>query len=321
LPPWRSPARRPTRRRAGRGGVALDAAEAGLDPADAGAGAGAVVPAAGLAVVAGIAALGEAVGPAALAIAPTVVELGAAATTGPRGSAANGKSPRDAATTIPRRTTAARTRLASRRSGAGFGLTVVRTIPCASRGYHRLVTPAPASLGAAQLLRSVGLLADGPGRWGRPLSASGPGVFAIELALPSRRADRADPRREVDRAGGNPPARWRPADLEALAARLAAFWLPSQTVVYVGGSDVSVARRLASMARTGAGRSQAVLVGPLAAHAPWTRRPEDLVGADGRHGGVRGRAPGGVRPGAVGRRTRGPARSGGGPALRQPAPG
>jgi transcription elongation factor GreA len=38
--------------------------------------------------------------------------------------------------------------------------------------------------------------------------------------------------------------------LKALAARLASFWLPSQTVLYVGTSDASVARRVAAMAKT-----------------------------------------------------------------------
>jgi transcription elongation factor GreA len=37
---------------------------------------------------------------------------------------------------------------------------------------------------------------------------------------------------------------------KALAGRLAAFWLPSQTVVYIGASDVSVRRRLAAMIAT-----------------------------------------------------------------------
>ena len=36
----------------------------------------------------------------------------------------------------------------------------------------------------------------------------------------------------------------------ALAARLGAFWLPLQTVLYIGASDASVARRVAAIART-----------------------------------------------------------------------
>ena len=36
----------------------------------------------------------------------------------------------------------------------------------------------------------------------------------------------------------------------ALAARLGSFWLPSQTVLYIGASEASVARRVAAIART-----------------------------------------------------------------------
>ena len=104
---------------------------------------------------------------------------------------------------------------------------------------------------AASLLRSVGLMADGPVLWGRPVPASGPGVFVIELAAPLATAPI-----EVTRVG-----KWiervdtlrldgeRPTS-KALAARLSAFWLPSQTVVYIGASDASVARRVAAIGRT-----------------------------------------------------------------------
>ena len=37
------------------------------------------------------------------------------------------------------------------------------------------------SLGAAGLLRSVGLLADGPVRWGSPVRVGGPGLYVVEL--------------------------------------------------------------------------------------------------------------------------------------------
>lgn len=113
------------------------------------------------------------------------------------------------------------------------------------------VTSDPASTGAARLLRSVGLLVDGPGQWGRPLAAPGPGVFAIELTapLPSApieltRVGKWIERVETLRLDGARPTS------KALAARLAAFWLPSQTVLYIGSSDASIGRRVAAMART-----------------------------------------------------------------------
>jgi transcription elongation factor GreA len=113
------------------------------------------------------------------------------------------------------------------------------------------MSPASATPGAAQLLRSVGLLADGPGLWGRPLSAQGPGVFVVELSAPlatapieATRVGKWIERVEMLRLDGERPTS------KALVARLASFWLPSQTVLYVGSSEVSVARRAAAMART-----------------------------------------------------------------------
>ncbi len=37
---------------------------------------------------------------------------------------------------------------------------------------------------------------------------------------------------------------------KALAARLASFWLPSQTVIYVGTTDASIGRRVTAIGRT-----------------------------------------------------------------------
>lgn len=127
-------------------------------------------------------------------------------------------------------------------------LHVGRTIARADDLYHRAMTN---DNDAASLLRSVGLLADGPAAWGRPIPAHGPGVFVIELPTPLPTAPI-----ELTRVG-----KWiervetlhldgvRPAS-RALAARLASFWLPSQTVLYVGASDASVGRRITAIART-----------------------------------------------------------------------
>ena len=104
---------------------------------------------------------------------------------------------------------------------------------------------------APALLQSVGLLADGPGQWGRPVPASGPGVFIVELPAPLpaaptelTRIGKWIERVETLRLDGSRPTS------KALAARLAAFWLPSQTVLYIGASEVSVRRRVAAMATT-----------------------------------------------------------------------
>lgn len=117
--------------------------------------------------------------------------------------------------------------------------------------------PQPANAaenGAAALLRAVDLMGDGPVVWGRPVAARGPGVFVVELPT-----TRATAPLELTRIG-----KWleRVPDLRldgerptsrALAARLAAFWLPSTRVVYIGATDGSIAGRVEAMTHTGLG--------------------------------------------------------------------
>jgi transcription elongation factor GreA len=104
---------------------------------------------------------------------------------------------------------------------------------------------------AAGLLRSVGLMADGPAVWGRPVPAQGPGVFVIELPapLPSAPIELTRVGKWIERVESLLLDGERPLS-KALAARLAAFWLPSQTVLYVGSSERSIARRVAAMGAT-----------------------------------------------------------------------
>jgi transcription elongation factor GreA len=104
---------------------------------------------------------------------------------------------------------------------------------------------------AASLLRSVGLLADGPVVWGRPVPAPGPGVFLIELPAPLAAApiELARVGKWIERVESLRLDRERPSS-RALAARLGSFWLPSQTVLFIGTSDASVGRRVAAITRT-----------------------------------------------------------------------
>lgn len=177
--------------------------------------------------------------------------LGAAAATGPLGSGASGNKPNQAnAATTTRAST-----ICDRRAGWLIGDRIMRTVACTIprdlRGYHPSMTHDPATISAAQLLRSVGLLADGPGQWGRPVSAQGPGVFIVELSppLPSAPIELTKVGKWIERVetlgldGARPTSK-------AVAARLAAFWLPSQAVLYIGTSEASIGRRLAAMART-----------------------------------------------------------------------
>lgn len=107
------------------------------------------------------------------------------------------------------------------------------------------------SVGAADLLRSVGLLADGPVVWGRPVPARRGGIFVVELPEPRPTAPI-----ELTRVG-----KWleRVPDLRldgarpssrALAARLARFWIPSARVLYVGGTDGSIGGRVEAIRGT-----------------------------------------------------------------------
>ena len=100
------------------------------------------------------------------------------------------------------------------------------------------------------LFRAVGLTPDGPARWGAPIRAAGPGVFVVEWPAS---ADRAP----VDiSAVGTWLARVptllvdgeRPTG-KGLAARLAAWWLPGETIVYVGSAK-ALAKRLDALVRT-----------------------------------------------------------------------
>ena len=109
-------------------------------------------------------------------------------------------------------------------------------------------------MNAAALFREVGLLADGPVVWGspgRPVPARGPGVFVVELVAPLARAPIELTRvgKWIERVGTFQLDGERPTS-KAVAARLASFWLPSQSVVYVGSSTTSVGGRIAAMQRT-----------------------------------------------------------------------
>jgi transcription elongation factor GreA len=114
-------------------------------------------------------------------------------------------------------------------------------------------SPGGASLTAAALLRSVGLLADGPAVWGRPFSASGPGVFVVELPAPLASAPieltrvgkwiERVPALRLDGGAAAPTSK-------AVVARLASFWIPSTTVLYIGSSAAGIAARVAAIDAT-----------------------------------------------------------------------
>lgn len=104
---------------------------------------------------------------------------------------------------------------------------------------------------APGLLRAVGLLADGPVPWGRTVPATGPGVFVVELSAPRTvapieltRIGKWLERVETLQLDGSRPTS------RALAARIAAFWLPSQVVLYVGATSTSIPSRIRALRET-----------------------------------------------------------------------
>ena len=107
----------------------------------------------------------------------------------------------------------------------------------------------PAS--AASLLQSLDLLADGPVLWGQPVRSRAPGIFLVEMATREQSAliDITAMRTWVERVPGLQLDGHVPTPNE-LAARLSSFWLPGQTVLYVGRTSKSLGARTAAMFQT-----------------------------------------------------------------------
>jgi transcription elongation factor GreA len=111
-------------------------------------------------------------------------------------------------------------------------------------------SPAPL-LNGRDLLRDNGLSVEGPIQWGRPVTGSGPGVFIVEMPAPQPKVS-IDPEAIRDWLGRAQDLRLdgkRPSVAE-LQSRLASFWVPGQSILYVGSSQKSVAARLAGMFKT-----------------------------------------------------------------------
>jgi transcription elongation factor GreA len=108
-----------------------------------------------------------------------------------------------------------------------------------------------AALSAPALLREVGLLADGPLPWGRPVPGRSPGVFVVELpaAVPKAPIELTRVGKWLERVPGLLLDGARPTS-RGLAGRLGSFWLPSQTVIYIGATEATISGRLAAMERT-----------------------------------------------------------------------
>jgi transcription elongation factor GreA len=116
---------------------------------------------------------------------------------------------------------------------------------------ERSATTIATDNGAAALFRAVGLMADGPVVWGRPVPARGAGVYIIELPATLHHAPVEHTRigKWLEHVpgllldGAHPTTR-------ALAARLEAFWLPSSRVLFVGTSEGSIGGRIEAIRNT-----------------------------------------------------------------------
>jgi transcription elongation factor GreA len=117
--------------------------------------------------------------------------------------------------------------------------------------------------GAADLIRAVGLLADGPVRWGQPVPARRSGIYLVELGAPLASAplELALVGKWLERLPGLRLDGKRPTS-RALEARLASLWWPDARVLYAGATQRSIGGRAAA----------------LVAHVPGERQPH----ADGQ---------------------------------------
>jgi hypothetical protein len=98
---------------------------------------------------------------------------------------------------------------------------------------------------AIALLRRFGLRAAGPVRWGEPPLTRAPGIYIVELPgkLPVAPLDptviarwrRRVPTMTVDGASATVPS---------LSDRLASFWIPSASVLYIGQASGTVRGRV-----------------------------------------------------------------------------
>jgi hypothetical protein len=106
-------------------------------------------------------------------------------------------------------------------------------------------------MGAADLLRSVGLLADGPATWGRPVASGRPGVYVVEWPEPLADApiDLASVGKWIERLPAMRLDGRRPTSRE-VAARLHDFWLPGQVILYIGRTSATIHARVGALYRT-----------------------------------------------------------------------
>lgn len=116
--------------------------------------------------------------------------------------------------------------------------------------------------GAGDLLRSLGLMVDGPARWGAPVASRAPGIFLVELPGGADAAplDLLALRRWIDRVPLLTLDGERPTP-QVLQRRLAADWVPGQPVLFVGRAAKGIGARLAAIYATNLGDAKPTSAG------------------------------------------------------------
>jgi transcription elongation factor GreA len=109
----------------------------------------------------------------------------------------------------------------------------------------------PDDRSASALIREVGLMADGPVQWGRPVRHQAPGIYVVELSapVPSAPLDLSLIGKWLEHVPDLRLDGARPTSKD-LQLRLNRFWLPSQPVLFIGSSTGSVSGRIAAVAKT-----------------------------------------------------------------------
>ena len=116
------------------------------------------------------------------------------------------------------------------------------------------MSPAPS---ASDLLRSIGLEVDGPTIWGTRPTSRAPGVFLVETPSPAASAslDIDEIRRWLERVPDLRLDGERPTQT-TLAERMREFWLPNQSLLYVGRTAKSLNGRVGSLYATELGHAR-----------------------------------------------------------------
>jgi transcription elongation factor GreA len=115
---------------------------------------------------------------------------------------------------------------------------------------------------APELMRSLGLLVDGPARWGAPVASRAPGVFLVELpgGADAPPLDLLALRRWIERVPSLTLDGERPTP-QVLQRRLAAEWVAGQPVLFVGRAARGIGARLAAIYATTLGDAKPASAG------------------------------------------------------------